>query len=92
MAQEGQSSSRLISRGGFLGFEFGALAKERILKTYIPMRLERPLSAELGPILGRLRDHPGHLEDYKTINRLQIIILVSSTVVMSSFSSFFVSS
>ena len=83
MAQEGQSSSRLISRGGFLGFEFGALAKERILKTYIPMRLERPLSAELGPILGVFEITQDISEDYKTINRLQIIILVSSTVVMS---------
>jgi two-component system sensor histidine kinase HydH len=82
LAAEGQSSSRLISRGGFLSFEFEALAKERILKTYIPMRLERPLFAELGPILGVFEITQDISEDYKTITRLQIIILVSSTVVM----------
>lgn len=83
VAREGQSSSRLVSRGGLLGLEFGALAKERILKTYIPMRLERPLSSELGPILGVFELTQDISEDYKTINRLQIIILASSTVVMS---------
>jgi signal transduction histidine kinase len=47
------------------------------------MRLERPLSAELGPILGVFEITQDISEDYKTINRLQIIILVSSSVVMS---------
>jgi signal transduction histidine kinase len=82
LAAEGQSSSRLISRGGLLSFEFEVLAKERILKTYIPMRLERPLFAELGAILGVFEITQDISEDYKAITRLQIIILVSSTVVM----------
>jgi signal transduction histidine kinase len=46
------------------------------------MRLERPLVAELGPILGVFEITQDISEDYKTITRLQIIILVSSTVVM----------
>jgi two-component system sensor histidine kinase HydH len=82
IAAAGQSSSRLISRGGFASSEFEVLAKEQILKTYIPMRLERPLVAELGPILGVFEITQDISEDYKTITRLQVIILVSSTVVM----------
>ncbi len=82
LARQGQSSSRLISRGGFLGFELGAIAKQRKLKTYIPLRMERPLSREGGPILGVFEITQDISEDYAAITRFQNIIIASFVVMM----------
>jgi signal transduction histidine kinase len=83
LAREGKSSSRLVSRGGFLGFELGAVAKQRQLKTYIPLRLERPLSRTGGLILGVFEITQDISEDYAAITRFQNIIIASFVVVMS---------
>jgi signal transduction histidine kinase len=82
LARQGQSSSRLISRGGFLGFELGAIAKQRKLKTYIPLRMERPLSREGGHILGVFEITQDISEDYAAITRFQNIIIASFVVMM----------
>ncbi len=82
LARQGKSSSRLISRGGFLGFELGSIAKQRKLKTYIPLRMERPLSREGGHILGVFEITQDISEDYAAITRFQNIIIASFVVMM----------
>ncbi|UCG13838.1 MAG: two-component sensor histidine kinase [Deltaproteobacteria bacterium] len=83
LARQGQSSSSLVSRGSYLGFELGAVAKQRKLKTYIPLRIERPLSREYGRILGVFEITQDISEDYAAITRFQNIIIISLLVVMS---------
>lgn len=83
LARTGESSSRLISRGGFLHFQLGSAAKERKLKTYIPLRMEKPLSREYGPILGVFEITQDISEDYAAITRFQNIIVLSLLTVMS---------
>jgi len=82
LARQGKSSSRLVSRGSFLGFELGAVARQRQLKTYIPLRMERPLSREGGRILGVFEITQDISEDYAAITRFQNIIIVSFMVMM----------
>ena len=83
LAREGKSSSQLISRGSFLGFELGVMAKQRQLKTYIPFRMERPLGQGQGRILGVFEITQDISEDYAAITRFQNIIIASSLGVMS---------
>ncbi|MBW1979873.1 MAG: two-component sensor histidine kinase [Deltaproteobacteria bacterium] len=83
LALQGKSSSALFSRGNFLGFELSGLAKQRTLKTYIPLRLEKPLSSEYGPILGVFEITQDISDDYEAITRLQYIIIGSSVGIMS---------
>jgi len=83
LAREGKSSSRLVSRGSFLGFELGALAKNRLLKTFIPFRMERPLGKGYGRILGVFEITQDISEDYAAITRFQNIIIASLVGVMS---------
>lgn len=83
LARQGKSSSRLVSRGSFLGFELGTLAKQRKLKTYIPLRMKKPLSRGIGQILGVFEITQDISEDYASITRFQNIILVSLLGVMS---------
>ena len=82
LAREGKSSSQLISRGSFLGFELGVLAKQRQLKTYIPFRMERPLGRGQGRILGVFEITQDISEDYAAITRFQNIIIASFLGVM----------
>jgi signal transduction histidine kinase len=83
LAREGKSSSRLVSRGSFLGFELGGVAKQRQLKTYIPLRMERHLLREQDPILGVFEITQDISEDYAAITRFQNNIILSQLVVMS---------
>ncbi|MFP3870394.1 MAG: two-component sensor histidine kinase, partial [Syntrophobacteria bacterium] len=80
LAREGKSSSRLISRGSFLDFEFGGMAEQRKLKTYIPLRMEKPLSWQYGPILAVFEITQDISEDYAAITRFQNIIMASLVV------------
>jgi len=82
LARQGKSSSRLVSRGSFLGFELGAVAKQRQLKTFIPLRMERPLSRSGGRILGVFEITQDISEDYAAITRFQNIIIVSFVAMM----------
>ncbi|NIQ92048.1 MAG: two-component sensor histidine kinase, partial [Deltaproteobacteria bacterium] len=83
LAREGKSSSRLVSRGSFLGFELGGVAKQRQLKTYIPLRMEQHLLREQDRILGVFEITQDISEDYAAITRFQNNIILSQLVVMS---------
>ncbi len=77
----GQSSSRLIRRGRFWRLLLGA-PKESELRTYVPLRAEKPLSNIEGPILGVFEIVQDLSEDYRTIAHLKYRIMVTSIVIM----------
>ncbi len=79
----GQSSSRLIRRGGFWRMLIGA-PKESELRTYVPLRAEKPLSNIEGPILGVFEIVQDLSNDYRTIVQFKYTVIVVSIVVMGS--------
>jgi len=77
----GKSRSRLIRRGGFLGIPFQA-PRESELRTYVPLRAEKPMSNMEGPILGVFEIVQDLSEDYRTIIYFRHRIIVTSVVIM----------
>jgi len=77
----GKSRSRLIRRGGFWGILFRA-PRESELRTYVPLRAERPLSNIEGPILGVFEIVQDLSEDYRTIIHFRHRVIVTSVVIM----------
>lgn len=77
----GKSRSKLIRRGGFWEMLFGA-PRESKLRTYVPLRAEKPLSSIEGPILGVFEIVQDLSEDYRTITHFKYRIIVTSVVIM----------
>ena len=77
----GKSRSKLIRRGGFWGLMFGA-PREGELRTYVPLRAEKPLSNIEGPILGVFEIVQDLSEDYRTIIHFKHRIILTSVVIM----------
>ncbi|NVL90469.1 MAG: two-component sensor histidine kinase [Desulfobacterales bacterium] len=77
----GKSRSRLIRRGGFWGILFGTPRQSK-LRTYAPLRAERPLSNIEGPILGVFEIVQDLSEDYRTITHFKYRIIVTSVAIM----------
>jgi signal transduction histidine kinase len=77
----GKSRSRLIRRGGFWGILFRA-PRETELRTYVPLRAEKPLSNIEGPILGVFEIVQDLSEDYETIIHFRHRIIVTSVAIM----------
>jgi signal transduction histidine kinase len=80
-ARLGKSTSRLITREGFLGTLIGT-PKESELRTYVPLRAERPLSTIQGPILGVFEIIQDLSEDYQTIGHFKYRIMFTSILIM----------
>lgn len=79
----GNSRSRLIRRGGSWAMFFGA-PRESQLRTYAPLRAEKPLSNIEGPILGVFEIVQDLSEDYQTITDFKYRIMVISVVIMGT--------
>ena len=77
----GKSRSKLIRRGGFWGMLFGA-PRESKLRTYVPLKAERPLSNIEGPVLGVFEIVQDLSEDYQTITDFKYRIIITSAVIM----------
>jgi len=77
----GKSRSKLIRRGGFWEMLFGA-PRESKLRTYVPLRVEKPLSSIEGPILGVFEIVQDLSEDYRTITHFKYSVIVTSVVIM----------
>ncbi|MBW2020837.1 MAG: two-component sensor histidine kinase [Deltaproteobacteria bacterium] len=77
----GKSSSRLIRRGGSWSMLFGT-PRESELRTYVPLRAEKPLSNIEGPILGVFEIVQDLSEDYRTIAHFKYRIMVTSVIIM----------
>lgn len=77
----GISTSRLIRREGFLSTLVGT-PKESELRTYVPLRAEKPLSNIEGPILGVFELVQDLSEDYRTIADFKHRIMITSVLIM----------
>lgn len=77
----GKSRSKLIRRVGFWGMLFGAPIESQ-LRTYVPLRAEKPLSNIEGPILGVFEIVQDLSEDHRTIIHFKHRIIVTSVVIM----------
>jgi len=63
-----------------VGFFFGVPHKSRLV-TFAPLRAEKPLSSMSGPVLGVVEIVQDLSEDYKTIFRFQIRVIIACTVI-----------
>jgi len=80
-ALEGESSSKLIRKGGFWRMLIG-VPKESKLRTYVPLRAEKPLSNIEGPILGVFEIVQDLSGDYRTIAQFKLRVIVTSIGIM----------
>jgi len=80
-ALQGRSTSKLIQRGNFVAIVLG-FPKESRLITFAPLRQERGLSTESGPVIGVVEIVQDLSEDYKSVFNVQILVILTSSVVM----------
>ena len=77
----GKSRSKLIREGRIWGIPFGA-PRESQLRTYVPLRAEKPLSNIEGPVLGVFEIVQDLSEDYQTITAFKYRVIITSAVIM----------
>lgn len=77
----GNSTSRLIRRESFFSTLVGT-PKESELRTYVPLRAEKPLSNIEGPILGVFEIVQNLSDDYQTIADFKNRIMMTSILIM----------
>ncbi|MFC1880129.1 PAS domain-containing sensor histidine kinase [Thermodesulfobacteriota bacterium] len=82
-AIEAKITSRLIQRGNFFQISLG-FPKEVRLITYAPLRFEPQLGRLTGPVLGVVEVVQDLSEDYLTIFSIQILVVITCTVVMGA--------
>jgi signal transduction histidine kinase len=80
-ALEGETTSRVEEGGGWLAIMLGA-ARASKLRTWTPLLAEEPLSSNTGPVLGVFEIVQDLSDDYETIFRFQLLIIITSTGVM----------
>ena len=81
LALEGKTTSRLVQRGNFFEISLG-FPKEAQLITYAPLRAEPELFRITGQVLGVVEVVLDISEDYQTIFRIQILVVITCTVMM----------
>ena len=81
-ARGGQAVFRQIQRGNFFEILLG-IPKEIKIITFAPLRAEKPLSRLSGPVLGVLEIVQDLSQEYKTIFRFQIFVIITSAGVLS---------
>ena len=82
-AKVGKSTSKLVRRGGFLEILLG-IPKEVQLVTFAPLRWEEPLGRITDTVLGVVEIVQDLSEDYQTIFRIQILVVITCTVLMGA--------
>ena len=82
-AKEGHSTSKLVQRGSFLEILMGFPREVRLI-TFAPLRWEEPLGRISDPVLGVVEITQDLSEDYKTIFRIQILVVITCTVLMGA--------
>jgi signal transduction histidine kinase len=80
-ALEGRLTSRLVQRGNFFEILLGFPKKVRLI-TFAPLEPEPQLAKITGPVLGVMEVVQDLSEDYNTIFRIQILVLITSTFIM----------
>jgi signal transduction histidine kinase len=82
-AKSGRSSSKLVQRGSFMEILLG-FPKEVHLVTFSPLRWEEPLGRITDTVLGVVEVVQDLSEDYQTIFRIQILVVITCTVLMGA--------
>jgi two-component system, NtrC family, sensor histidine kinase HydH len=82
-AKTGRSSSKLVLRGSYAEIMLG-FPKEVHLVTFAPLRWEEPLGRITDPVLGVVEVVQDLSEDYQTIFRIQILVVITCTVLMGA--------
>jgi signal transduction histidine kinase len=82
-AKSGRSSSKLVQRGSFVEILLG-FPKEVNLVTFAPLRWEEPLGRITDTVLGVVEVVQDLSEDYQTIFRIQILVMITCTVLMGA--------
>jgi len=82
-AKSGRSSSKLVQRGSFMEILLG-FPKEVHLVTFAPLRWEEPLGRITDTVLGVVEVVQDLSEDYQTIFRIQILVVITCTVLMGA--------
>lgn len=77
----GTSTSSLFQRGSFLEIPLG-FSRQSKLTTFAPLRAERQFLRISGPVLGVVEIVQDISEDYHTILNFQLLVIVTSTLVM----------
>jgi signal transduction histidine kinase len=77
----GKSRSKLVRKGRLWGMWFGA-PRESQLRTYVPLRAEKPLSNVEGPVLGVFEIVQDLSADYQTITDFKYRVIITSAVIM----------
>ncbi len=80
---EGKFSSKVIYSGNFFENLMG-IPQEIKMMTFAPLRAEQPLSNISGPVLGVIEIVQDLSEDYREIYRFQILVIVTSIIVMGT--------
>jgi signal transduction histidine kinase len=82
-ARNGKWNSRLVQRGNFLQILIGS-PKEIKLITFAPLRQESKVGQISGRVLGVVEIVQDLSEDYKTIFKIQILAIITCTVLMGA--------
>jgi len=77
----GRATSKLVQRGNFWEILLG-IPKESKIRTFAPLRAERPLSILSGPVLGVVEIAQDLSEEYHAIFRFQIRVISTYAAVM----------
>jgi signal transduction histidine kinase len=82
-AIQGRLTTKVVPKGGWAEILLGMPRESRVI-TFAPLRAEKPLSREAGPILGVVEIEQDISEDYRSIFRFQMFIMLTCTVVMGA--------
>jgi two-component system sensor histidine kinase HydH len=82
-ARDGKWNSKLVQRGNLLQILLG-FPKEIRLITFAPLRQESKVGQISGRVLGVVEIVQDLSEDYKTIFRIQILVIITCTVLMGA--------
>jgi two-component system sensor histidine kinase HydH len=82
-ARDGKWNSKLVQRGNFLQILLG-FPKEVHLITFAPLRQESKVGQISGRVLGVVEIVQDLSEDYKTIFSIQILVIITCTVLMGA--------
>jgi len=84
-ALKGETASKLIQRGSFWRM-FSGFPRDSLMVTYAPIRAEERGVEKLGTVVGVMEIEINVTDDYYTIFRSQILIVVTITLVMGILS------
>ena len=82
-AREGEWNHKLVQRGNFWQIMMG-FPKNVQLITFAPLRFEPQLGKITGRVLGVVEIAQDLSEDYKTIFQIQILVIITSTLLMGA--------